>query len=359
MFDITVKPDYEALLSNLKREGTPKRVHFMELGMDGEIRAIIAREFGIGAEIPEADPYRHWKLEIALRRFLGYDYVSAGIAGIGFPRETLVSEDTTQWDEQRRRQRNWTDEHTGPIKGWEEFEKYPWPEPGKGDTSNLEWLTENLPEDMCIAAGCHSIFEQVTWLMGYENLCYQMYDTPNLVDAMFERIGSIFHEMAKVLVQFDRVAILFGGDDMGYKHGPMISAKALIEKSFPWHKKNADLAHEHNKLYLLHACGDLSELMDSLINYVGIDGRHSFEDLIEPVTLAKQRYGEQIALLGGIDMDFICRASEPEIRQRVRETLDVCQPGGGYCLGTGNTVANYIPVQNYLVMLDEGRRYPA
>jgi hypothetical protein len=38
-------------------------------------------------------------------------------------------------------------------------------------------------------------------------------------------------------------------------------------------------------------------------------------------------------------------------------TLDVCQPDGGYCLSTGNTVANYIPLDNYLAMLDEGRLY--
>ena len=31
--------------------------------------------------------------------------------------------------------------------------------------------------------------------------------------------------------------------------------------------------------------------------------------------------------------------------------------GGGYCLGTGNSVANYIPLANYLAMLDEGRKH--
>lgn len=29
-------------------------------------------------------------------------------------------------------------------------------------------------------------------------------------------------------------------------------------------------------------------------------------------------------------------------------------PGGRYALGSGNSVANYVPVQNYLAMLDEG-----
>ena len=116
-------------------------------------------------------------------------------------------------------------------------------------------------------------------------------------------------------------------------------------------------AHKAGKLYMLHACGNLSLVMDSLIDYVRLDGKHSFEDEIEPVVEAKRKYGSQIALLGGIDVDFLCRADEERIRRRVRETLDICQPGGGYCLGSGNTVANYIPLDNYLVMLDEGRRY--
>jgi len=72
---------------------------------------------------------------------------------------------------------------------------------------------------------------------------------------------------------------------------------------------------------------------------------------------AKDRYGERIAILGGIDMGFLTRAKPAEVRERVRETLEHCQPGGGYCLGTGNTVANYIPVDNYLAMLDEGRSF--
>ena len=46
-------------------------------------------------------------------------------------------------------------------------------------------------------------------------------------------------------------------------------------------------------------------------------------------------------------------------RARVRDTLEKCLPGGGYCLGSGNSIANYVPLQNYLTMLDEGRRYSA
>ena len=96
MLDVSVTPNYEALLSNLRREGTPERAHYMELFLDGEIKRMIAKRFGIGADIPASDLYYQWKFEIELQRFLGYDYVTAGIGGINFPRDLFVAEDTTQ-----------------------------------------------------------------------------------------------------------------------------------------------------------------------------------------------------------------------------------------------------------------------
>lgn len=99
--------------------------------------------------------------------------------------------------------------------------------------------------------------------------------------------------------------------------------------------------------------------MEDLIEDVGVDAKHSYEDTIVDVRDMKARYGSRLTLLGGIDVDFLCRASETEIRQRVRDTLNHCHLGGGYCLGTGNTVANYVPIENYLAMLDEGRKFSA
>jgi uroporphyrinogen decarboxylase len=97
--------------------------------------------------------------------------------------------------------------------------------------------------------------------------------------------------------------------------------------------------------------------MDDLIEDVKIDGKHSYEDTILDVRDAKALWGDRISILGGIDMDFLCRADEMAIRQRVRDTLEICHPSGGYCLGTGNSVANYIPLDHYLAMLDEGRKF--
>jgi uroporphyrinogen decarboxylase len=137
----------------------------------------------------------------------------------------------------------------------------------------------------------------------------------------------------------------------------MIGPDDLREFVLPGHKKMAAMSHAAGRPYILHACGNLFSIYEDLIKDVKIDGKHSFEDTIEDVRELKPTYGQRIALLGGIDVDFLCRADEAAIRDRVRDTLEVCMPGGGYCLGTGNSVANYIPLNHYLAMVDEGRKF--
>lgn len=356
--EVPVQPDWDGLLRNLRREGTPARVHFMELFLDKEVKDAIVARYRLADGLDAGDP-RYWpKIEIRIQSFLGYDYVTWGLGGLLFPRDWIQADDTVEGS-MRRASRGWIDEHRGLIGSWEEFERYPWPDPAAFDPGELVWLSHNLPDGMGLCAGCHSVLEQVTWLMGYETLCYALYDEPDLVDAMFDRVGGIYLEAARIYAGIDRLDVFFGGDDMGHRTGTLIAPEALVQRSFPWHKRMARVAHDHAKLYLLHSCGRLDSVMDALIDDVGIDGKHSFEDVILPVTEAKTRYGHRVALIGGIDVDFLSRASEPEIRKRVRATLDVCQRGGGYCLGSGNSVANYIPLRNYLVMLDEGRRWSA
>ena len=356
MLEIPVQLDYEGLLRNLRREGTPSRVFPMELFLDQEIRQALQVRFGIGSELNRDDPYYEHKVIINLYRFLGYEVVRVGLGGLEFPRQnTLYSQDTASLAHVGGR--GWIDTTTGPIASWDEFESYPWPDPTRFDTRLLEWYSSNLPDDMCLGGGCHNVFEQAIWLMGYEPLCFALFDQPDLVYAIFDKVGSIYLAAARVYAQFERVKVLFDGDDMGFRSGTLISEKILKDKTLPWHKKMVEVCHARGTLYLLHSCGNLEKIMLALIDDVKIDAKHSFEDAIEGVMTAKRRWGDRIGLIGGLDVDFMARASIEEVRQRVRETLEVCLPGGGYCLGTGNSVTNYIPVDNYLAMIDEGRKF--
>jgi uroporphyrinogen decarboxylase len=58
-----------------------------------------------------------------------------------------------------------------------------------------------------------------------------------------------------------------------------------------------------------------------------------------------------------VDINVLTRAEEPELRAYVRRILDHCAPGGRYALGSGNSIPSYIPLGNYLAMMEEGMRW--
>jgi uroporphyrinogen decarboxylase len=345
----------------LRRTGTPERTHFIELIIDREVQDEICNRYRLLDHLDPAKPYFEYQRQVIIQSFLGYDYVVIpGSVGESIDSKithfNLITSDTAEL--KRRGGRSFVDEHTGPITNWREFETYPWPDPKNFSTRALEWFQFNLPENMCMVGGLvGSIYENISWLMGYETLCYALYEQRDLVTAISQKLIETYRSVLEVILQFDRVKVVWGSDDMGFKTGTLIGPKDLREFVLPGHRLLAKRTHAAGLPYILHSCGKLDQILDDLIEDVRIDGKHSYEDTIADVRDLKGTLGSRIALLGGIDVDFLCRADEAAIRRRVRETLARCQPGGGFCLGTGNTVANYIPVDHYLAMLDEGRRY--
>ncbi len=346
------QPDFGRLLKVLRRDGLPDRVPFIELFADAEILAAALGEKPIYAA--SADDFEarkaHLQQRIRFCRTLGYDYVWAG-PYIPFSRSMLHSEDTAPL---ARPQRAWVNESVGMITSLADFEAYPWPTPEAVDYFDLEFISDRLPEGMQIIAETSGILEWVMWLMGYAPFALALYDQPELVDMMFQRIGDLFAAVYEAMCDMPNVGAVFIGDDMGHRSGTMIHPDHLRQYVFPRQRRLAEIAHAHGLPFLLHACGNLQVVMDDLIGYVGIDGKHSFEDTYLPVAEAKRLYGDRIAILGGVDVDYLVRHTEDEVRAYTRRVLEACMPGGGYALGTGNSVANYIPVRNYLAMLDEG-----
>jgi uroporphyrinogen decarboxylase len=283
---------------------------------------------------------------------MGYDYVRYE-QGLPFPRKSLSAEDTVAGAE---RERAWVNEQVGAISTWEEFDKYPWPTIDKVDFSVFEYLNTHLPDGLgLIVSHGGGIFENVSQLLSLEGMGLLLYDNPELVKAISDRIGGLMVEFYEHVHDFDNIVAAFQGDDMGHKTGTLIKPDHLREYCLPWQKRFAEIAHAHGRPYFLHSCGNMVELMPDLIDDVGIDGKHSFEDIIVPIEDFAAQYSDRIASLGGMDIDTLARFGPDEVRARTTEIMDRCSQHGRFAVGSGSSVANYIPVENYLSMLDEAQ----
>ena len=373
-----LQPDSDRLQKALSRSGIPDRVPFMELFADGEVMAAVLGK-PLNYFYKELRSRKEWEERmLSLIEFyetLGYDYVRADtrdyeatVKAYKTKMATLAPGEVGSRayryrtidiaPELNRGERLWANEDTGVIADWDDFKSYNWEDPEtifeEGNTG-LEWVCDHVPSGMGVVTGAGTVLEPVMWLMGIKNFYVSLYKKPDLVDAMFKKVGEINIARFKLAAKTSRKIVAFwGSDDWGYRNGLMISPAMMRRWVFPVHKKMAEIAHSRGSLYILHSCGNLKAIMDDIIDYIKVDAKHSFEDTYLPVTEAKRLYGDRIGLIGGVDMDVLSRRSASEVREYVSHVLKVCKPGGGYCLGSGNSVANYVPLENYLTMLDVG-----
>ncbi|MBP8129248.1 MAG: hypothetical protein KA184_06660 [Candidatus Hydrogenedentes bacterium] len=353
------EPDIQNFVRVIRGEVQPERPPLAELFLDHEVEREIARaHLGLNWVEPSAEreamqAYIRHRTQVYYR--MGYDYIRVS-GGIDFPGYYLDTADTAGLS---RGDRHWVNETRGPIASWQDFEEYPWPDAARAELWFYEYAAQNLPEGMGLFVCPTSGFLEIPLdtLLGYQNLCYLLYEQPDLVQAVFQRVGEIILAVYERLLGLPNLYGFFQGDDMGFKTGTLLSPEHLKLHVLPWHKKLAALAHQHGLLYLLHSCGNLTDIADDLVADVRIDGRHSYEDEGNSVIDFKQRYGGRVAILGGVDVDKLARLTETELRAHVRRIIDACLPGGRFALGSGNTVCNYVPIRNYFAMVEEAFLY--
>jgi len=204
---------------------------------------------------------------------MGYDFVRFE-RGFDFAKHQLLSPDTAPGS---AKERAWADEHRGTIMSWEDFDRYRWPTIEETDFFPFEYIDAHLPDGMglmtCHAAG---IFEHLSQIMSLEGLSLALYDEPDLVRAVADRIGELMLSFYEHLLDLESVIAIFQGDDMGFRTGTLVSPRDLRAVCLPWHKCLAETVHARGRPYFLHSCGNLEAIMEDLIVDVGIDAKHSF-----------------------------------------------------------------------------------
>lgn len=348
-------PDGGRFVRTILGQEHPARPPLFEYLADSEwiIRPVVTAMLGRRWVIPgddRASQAAYLDNFIAFWYHLGYDVIKFerslpwALTSVAAP-DTATAGATT---------RGWADEHGGLIRSWADFERYPWPTIEQMDFFPFEYISQHLPAGMGLfLSHAGGPLEVLTRLMSYEGLALALHDAPDLVEAVAGRVGGLMAQMYIHLLQLPDVLGLFPGDDMGFRTATLISPKALRAYTLPWHKRFAALAHERGLVYCLHSCGNLATIMEDLIEDVRIDAKHSFEDVIMPVEAFQARYGGRIGVIGGLDVDRLAVGAPETVRARTRQLKEICGGRGRYILGSGNSIPNYIPVENFLAMVDE------
>ena len=272
MTKIMREPNFNNILKGLNRE-EPYRSTLFEFYIDN----VISEKLSGQKARSSWDCSWNYEMIVPAMKKAGYDYMTMHGSDFCFP-VMRAREKTSSMN-------------NGVITDEESFRAYPFQDPGKSDYSRLANVEKMLPAGMkVIVFGPGGVLENMIALVGFENLCYLLYDDEKLAGRIFDSVGSRLVRFYEICLRYTSVGAIIVNDDWGFNTGTMFSAEILRKYVFPYHREIVNLAHKNNRPAILHSCGNLKEVMDDVVFDMKYDGKHSYEDNILPVEDAYDLY---------------------------------------------------------------------
>lgn len=348
------KPDFQRIIAAVRGE-EPDRIPVMELDVDSPVKSAFLgkRTKTVGDDL---DFWYQAGYDYIYQR-PDYDFVGVTPnASVGTPLKLKA-----QMEIRSGEAKTSSDSGTVRINTDEDFDRYPWPDPDTVDFSNMAFLAENLPSGMGMISGVGGIFTRAWTIMGLENFCVRLLDDDVIVEQVLQKVADIQCRVLERLLDIPKVGMIWVGDDFAYTEGLMLSPEAFRSMVFPHLEKLIQMTHQTGRMFILHTDGDVWKIMDDLIE-MGIDALHPWEPKAMDIAEGKARVGGKLGIIGNIDLiHTLPFGTEQEVENEVRQRIRECGHGGGYGLGSANTITRYVPVENLRTMVNatlRRGRYP-
>jgi uroporphyrinogen-III decarboxylase len=191
--------------------------------------------------------------------------------------------------------------------------------------------------------------------MGFENFCTKLYDDPRLVQKVLEGYAAYNGQMLEFLSEQPEVDFLWIADDIAFKSATFFSPKIIRQHILPiWR----DMAQRIHKPWIFHSDGNLLPILDELLS-LGMSGLHPIEHGAMDIFELKRRVGQDVALVGNVDMSLLMSGTPNEVEQAITELAERLSPGGGYILSSGNSISADVHPENVIAMGEALRRWNA
>jgi uroporphyrinogen decarboxylase len=355
---MNLKPDFNRFLTALTLRGEPDRVPLAEASIDYDVKcAFLGRPIqGIPDEVEFwlKAGYDFVPIQGGFREVFWPHYLSNKKGAEGMTRKlqgdyTVYQGGTTT--------RAWAPEGKGLITNWEEFRAFPWPRAEDLDYSIIQDLKPHLPPGMKAVVYMGYIYTSTWWLMGFETFCFALRENMALVEAVQEKIKEIQSQALEKILTFDHVEAIWHPDDIAYSEALIVSPAYLRKYVFPWYKRANALCRQRGIPSIYHSDGKLLEVIPDIID-CGFSGLHPIEPKAMDIAELKRNYGKKLCLIGNIDLGYtLTRGTPAEVEDEVKVRIRKVGPGGGYCVGSSNSVTSYVPLANFNAMREATFKY--
>lgn len=245
-----------------------------------------------------------------------------------------------------------------PIKSRTDLNQYDPPDPTMpGRNAEILAACESENDSLALLGGVAGPVTTAWNLLGYEGICFALYEDPELIYTICQMAVDFNKEAAKLSVESGCVGI-WVSEDLGDSTRGFFRLSHYRQYFLPYLAELVSYIKNRGVPVLLHSCGHITEYLPDL-EQIPIDAVHPMQRTAGmDLGFMKERYGDRFCLIGNIDSSRTLPYGSPEdVAAEVRAAINIGAPGGGYILASDHSLHDGIPVENITTMFHTGAEY--
>jgi uroporphyrinogen decarboxylase len=208
----------------------------------------------------------------------------------------------------------------------------------------------------------HGPFQTACDLRGTETFLMDMALNPEFAENLLDKVTAVLEGLTKLAMQaggkyFNMIEL--PGDDYAGNTSTIMSPAMFRKFIKPCIKRLVKAVKEHNPdiKIMLHSDGAISKLLQDIID-LGVDVVHPLEPLpATDLTAVKEKFGQQVTFLGGIDISHAMPGSREDVIAEARRRIAQLAPSGGYILAPSNHLQADVPAENVVVLFQSAHKF--
>jgi len=244
------------------------------------------------------------------------------------------------------------------------LEDYNWPTTDLFDFNSLLPKVEKYKDYAIMTAPGYSspgLFRIIQRLLSRESFLDVIMYHPKFFKVLVEKVMIFytdfierFFEKTGGKVDFIRIA-----DDFGTQSGLSISNDIWEEYCKPAIEAFTVIPKKHGVKLYMHSCGAVRKLLPEFISLGAavLDPIQTRASGMDPSGL-KEDFGPYISFCGAMDEELLLRqGTRQQVKDGVKQLLDVMAPGGGFILGPSHKLKVETPVENVIAMYEVAKEW--
>ena len=203
-------------------------------------------------------------------------------------------------------------------------DEFPWPNPADHiDPDACRAAAEAVAGDRAVLGVLWSAhFQDVCAAFGLQVAFMKFYDSPELVEAISERIVNFYLEANRIFFEATKgkVDAVLIGNDYGSQTSLMLSPGHVRKFALGGAQQLIDQAKSYGVKVIYHSCGSIRPIIPDLIE-LGVDAVHPIQALAAGMDAQSlhDEFAGQVSFCGGVDhQNLLVNGTPDEVRQAVR-----------------------------------------